>query len=90
MTNDEIEAKIKEYKKSIKNIELQVAKDEQRLVTQEEEKQKILKQILELNPGFDVNNLETELKRIEEELERELNDFEQDLKRVQKQIAENG
>ena len=89
MNNDEIEKKIKQYKKQIRDFELEIAKDEERLKSQNEAKSVIMAEIENLIPGFDPKNLEQDIILMESQLEADMRLLEMELDNVRKQIEEN-
>lgn len=89
MNNDEIEAKIKNIKKTIKTFELEMAKNEERIKNQEKQKQEYIKELLDLGVEITETNVEEVLHKYEAELEMVLNTLEAEIELVRNQIAKN-
>lgn len=89
MTNEQIEQKIKSFKSKLKEIELQIARDEQKLTSKQEEELKIKEKLIQLYPSIDLDNLDVELQKIETTLEAEILAYEQELLSINSILTSN-
>lgn len=89
MNSEQIEKKIKEFKSKINDMTIQIAKDEQKLSSKQEEEEKIRTKLVELYPGIDLSNLKGEVEKIEAQLEGEIALYENELKSIQSTLEQN-
>lgn len=89
MNLNEAEQKLKKLQESLKYLEIQLAKEEQKLKTKEEERQKILLKLKESYPDLDPEKIDEEIQKLESGLEKDILEFENDLNRLFDQIEEN-
>lgn len=90
MKNEEIEAKIKQLKSTIKSFEIEIAKNEERIKNQEKQKDEYVSELKALGIDVDPNtNLDSTIEKYEAELEAELALLEAEIANVKNQIAKN-
>lgn len=90
MKNEEIEAKIKQLKSTIKSFEIEIAKNEERIKNQEKQKDEYVSELKALGIDVDPNtNLDSIIEKYEAELEAELALLEAEIANVKNQIAKN-
>lgn len=89
MNDPEIEQKIKQYRSKLQELTLEVAKNEERLKTKDEERQKILSRILAIYPDFTEDNLEVEMDKLKNQLEADMTVFEMELYESLRKIEAN-
>lgn len=89
MNDTEIEQKIKQYRSKLQELTLEVAKNEERLKTKDEERQKILSRIQSIYPDFTEDNLEVEMDKLKNQLEADMTVFEMELYESLRKIEAN-
>lgn len=89
MTDEEIEFKIKDLRAKLKELEIEKVKDEERVRSKTEERNKLISQLKEKYPEIDINNLESEREKVKAQLESEMLLFETELQRIEQEIAKN-
>jgi hypothetical protein len=88
MSDIEIEKKIKSYRSKLKELELEVVKQEERMKSKQEEKERLLVKIKDIYPEFIEENLENDIEKLQNQLEVDMSMFEAELQDAYRKTKE--